>query len=215
MKRILAILVAGVLMVSSSVCVFASDTSTDDGSKSVTTDEKIEELQDEIDDLKKEIKKLTKAVKASQSGGSSGGSSSSDAGSQALSRNNAVSYGSNIVAQGGHVEINGGRSNVTFVVNAVSGGTLSSAGSLAGSVGGTLLNVVSTSSPGASFKTAKVNFYISGVSVGDNIAVYQLQGNKWVQLPTAEIRNDHVVVNMTRHGAVAFIRVPVLAAATN
>ena len=112
------------------------------------------------------------------------------------------------------MEINGGRSNVTFKIAGANGGQVTQANSLAGSLGGSLIACITTSSPGASFSSAKVNFYLAGVQAGDNIAVYQIQGNNWVQLPTAEIRKDHVVVNMTRHGTLAFIRVPVLAAVT-
>ena len=149
------------------------------------------------------------------SGGSGGGGGSSSSANDFYKRNNIIGYGSTIVGQGGHVEINGGKSNVTFVLTPATGGQLTSATGFSAGLGGELLNVVNTSSPGASFKTAKVNFYVSGVNVGDNIAVYQLQGSKWVQLPVVETRKDHVIVNMTRHGTVAFIRVPVLAYATN
>ncbi len=143
-----------------------------------------------------------------------GGSSSNDVRNQMLIRNNAVSYGGNIVAQGGHVEINGGKSNVTFIVGVPDGGTMTSAASLAANLKGSLVNCVTVTSTVA-FKNARVNFYVSGVTAGDNIAVYQVQNGKWVQLPTAEIRQDHVVVNMTRYGTIAFIRVPVLASITN
>ncbi|MBP3196194.1 MAG: hypothetical protein J6N21_04225 [Butyrivibrio sp.] len=241
MKRILALMVAGVLFVSSSVCVFATDT----GSKSITAEDV---LKEEVDALKGIVEKqneymdkqaelldkqsgqistLINAVIASKSnsgassGSSGGGSRSQGAGSAAtdvrtimLAKNNAVSYGSNIVSQGGHVEINGGKSNVTFMVSVPDSGTVSSAASLATSVGGSLINCVAVSSTVA-FKTAKVNFYVTGVNVGDNVAVYQAQGGKWVQLQTPEIRKDHVIVNMSQTGTVAFIRVPVLAATTN
>ena len=150
-----------------------------------------------------------------EGGGSGGGGGSApSAYDAALYRSNAVSYGSNTISQGGHVEINGGKSNITFLIAVPDAGTTSSAISLANNLGGSLLNVVTVGSPVA-FRSAKVNFYITGVNIGDNIAVYQVQGGKWVQLQTAEIRKDHVVVNMSQVGAVAFIRVPVLAVAVN
>ncbi len=244
MKKTLALIVAGSLMFTSmmtvSTTVMATDTT---GSSSVTTEELMEQIESltkalekseeankkTISDLTKQIADLTNAVKASgstgkpksssSSGGDSGSSSSNSTSSystaEAYKRSNAVGYGSNTVAQGGHVEINGGKSNVTFQLTPATDGQLASANTLAASVGGTLLNCVTTSSPGASFKSAKVNFYVSGVVNGDNIAVYQLQNNKWVQVSTAEIRTDHVVVNLTKHGTIAFVRVPVLASATN
>lgn len=175
--------------------------------------------------LTTEVQNLANAInagggKSSGSSGKSGGSGGGGGGSSSSAndfykRNNIIGYGSTIVGQGGHVEINGGKSNVTFVLTPATGGQLTAATGFSAGLGGALLNVVNTSSPGASFKTAKVNFYVSGVNAGDNIAVYQLQGNKWVQLPVVETRKDHVIVNMTRHGTVAFIRVPVLAYATN
>ena len=92
---------------------------------------------------------------------------------------------------------------------------MTSATSLAAQVGGSLVNCINTSSPGVSFANAKVNFFVSGVQAGDNIAVYQSQNGKWVQIPVLEIRQDHVVVNLTRHGTLAFVRVPALATITN
>ncbi len=222
MKKILALTLASVMMISSSLCVFASeDASSDSGSKSITADD-IKKLEDKINSLTNEIEALTKAVKAKQTivvnNNSGGGGSSSGGGSSTPAPSNSgnvVSYGSTTVYQGGKIEINGGRSNVTFTIKAPGGGTMTSATKLASNLKGSLVSCVTTSSPGASFATAKVNFFVSGVQPGDNIAVYQIQGNQWVQLPVAEIRTDHVVVNMTKHGTLAFVRVPVLASTTN
>ncbi len=273
MKKILALMIAGILFVSLPVNAFAtnntggsggnasgSTSSTDAGStdtgsgSSGSTDttltgspsdeaealrRQVEELQNRIEEQQKNIDNYNrqiqtqnnqiaalistvqaslKANKSSGGGAPAGRSpqapSSVDYRTQALIKNNAVSYGGNIVSQGGHVEINGGKSNVTFLVGVPDGGTMNSAASLAAGVSGSLINCVTVSSSVA-FRTAKVNFYITGVNIGDNIAVYQIQGGKWVQLQTAEIRKDHVVVNMSQTGVVAFVRVPVLATATH
>lgn len=209
MKRFLALLIACTLFASTTMCVYAydNDAAKKKGSKSVTT----EDLQKEIEELIRRINELNNAIRAG-GGGERGGSNSSQ--EAAYAKNNVINYGGFVIGQGGHVEINGGRSNVTFKIAPGNGGQVTAANSLAASVGGALISCISTSSPGVSFANAKVNFYLSGVNVGDNIAVYQLQGKNWVQLPTAEIRKDHVVVNMTQHGTLAFIKVPVLAAAT-
>ena len=213
MKKIIALVVASALLVSSSITVCAATyVEKPEGSQSVTAED-IAKLQDKIDKLNKKIDKLTKAVNAGSSSNGSSNGGKSDAGNAALQRNNAVAWGDNIVAQGGHVELNGGKSNVTFVLHAVSGGTLTSANSLANSVNGVLINCVETSSPGVSFSNAKANFYVRGVVDGDTIAAYQLQGKKWVQVTVAEVRKDHVVVNLTRHGALAFVRVQAVAVA--
>ena len=135
---------------------------------------------------------------------------------QVLSRNNAVGDGDGgYVAQGGHVQINGGKSNVTFTLSAPTSGVLSSANKYANSVGGTLLHCVTTSSPGVSFKTAVVNFTVTGVYANDTIAVYQLQGKNWVQVMVTSITDNHVTVNLTQHGPLAFVRVAAVATATH
>ncbi len=135
---------------------------------------------------------------------------------QVFSKNNAVGDGDGgYVAQGGHVQINGGKSNVTFTLSAPTSGVLSSANKYANSVGGTLLHCVTTSSPGVSFKTATVNFTVTGVYANDTIAVYQLQGKNWVQVMVTSITDNHVTVSLTQHGPLAFVRVAAVATATH
>ncbi len=134
---------------------------------------------------------------------------------QGLSKNNAVGNGNGgYVAQGGHVQINGGKSNVTFTLAAPTSGVLSSANKFANSVGGTLLHCVTTSSHGVSFKTATVNFTVTGVYANDTIAVYQLQGKNWVQVMVSSVTDNHVTVNLTQHGPLAFARVVAASAET-
>ena len=216
MKRILATALVSVMLISSSLTAFATSSEEQElgGSYSITKEE-WEKMQKDLDQLTKDNKSLqnkidalTKAVNAKNSGGGGGSKSSSVPTS---SSDNYVNFGGNITYQGGKIEINGGRSNVTFTIKAPAGGTVTSAASLAGKVGGSLVSCIETSSPGVAFSTAKVNFFISGVQAGENIAVYQNQNGTWVQLPVVEIRKDHVVVNMSRHGALAFVRVPVMA----
>ena len=218
MKKILALVLASALFVTSSVCAFAQEQT--DSVESPTPKEimeKLEQIEKENAALRKSISDLTRAVQAKNKGG--GGSSNSGGGSGSSlatpsGDSNYVNFGGNITYQGGKIEINGGRSNVTFTIKAPASGTVSSAASLAGKVGGSLVSCIETSSPGVAFSTAKVNFYVSGVQAGENIAVYQNQNGTWVQLPVVEIRKDHVVVNMSRHGSLAFVRVPVMATIT-
>ena len=211
MKKILALVLASVLFVTSSICVFAAeDTTSVQSPTPKEIMEKLDKLEKENEALRKSIADLTKAVKASNSGGG-GGSSKPSAPSGG---GNYVNFGGTVTYQGGKIEINGGRSNVTFTIKTPSGGALTSAGKLASSVGGSLVTCIETSSPGVSFSNAKVNFYVGGVQAGENIAVYQAQGGSWVQLPVNEIRKDHVVVTMSRHGTLAFVRVPVMATIT-
>ena len=113
------------------------------------------------------------------------------------------------MGQGGHVVINGAPSNVTFFLTKPSAATVSSAKSQAASLGGKVLNVVGTTSQVVGkFSTAQVNFYAKGVKAGQLIKVYQLVNGEWVELTVTEIREDHVVVNMTSHGVLAFIEIP-------
>ena len=135
---------------------------------------------------------------------------------QQLSRNNAIGdENGGYIAQGGHVQINGKKSNVTFTLAAPSSGVLSSANKYANSVGGSLLHCVTTSSPGVSFKTATVNFTVTGVYANETIAVYQLQGKNWVQVLVSSVTDNHVVVSLTQHGPLAFVRVAAVATDTH
>lgn len=113
------------------------------------------------------------------------------------------------LGQGGHVIINGAPSNVTFFLTKPSEAAVTSAKSQAQTLGGKVLNVVGTTSQVITeFGTAQVNFYAKGIKAGQFVKVYQLINGEWVELEVSEIREDHVVVNMTSHGILAFIEVP-------
>ncbi len=220
MKKIIALALASVLFVTSSVCVFAQENTNEvlsPEAKIKKLEEKIEKLTETIDEQNQTINNQSKAItdlaKKIQAQNSGGGGRPSRPSAPASS-GNYVNFSGTMTYQGGKIEINGGRSNATFTIKAPAGGTITSAASLAARVGGSLVSCIETSSPGVAFNTAKVNFYVAGVQAGENIAVYQAQGRDWVQLPVVEIRKDHVVVNMTRHGSLAFIRVPAMATIT-
>lgn len=113
------------------------------------------------------------------------------------------------MGQGGHVVINGAPSNVTFFLLKPAAAAVAQAKSQAAALGGKVLNVVTTTSQVVGkFSTARVNFYAKGVKAGQLIKVYQLVNGQWVELTVAEIREDHVVVDLTSHGTLAFIEVP-------
>lgn len=111
------------------------------------------------------------------------------------------------VGQGGHVLINGAPSNQTFSVQKPVLAEVNSAKSQASTLGGTILNVAKVNAS-VSFDTATVNFYMPGVTSGQNIVVYQLVDGQWNSVSVSEIREDHVVVDMTSLGTLAFIEVP-------
>lgn len=108
------------------------------------------------------------------------------------------------IGQGGHVIINGAPSNVTFNLVKPTQAEVNSAKTL----GGKLLTVAGTKAAFRKFDTARVNFWLQGVKAGQNIKVYQLINGVWVELTVAEIREDHVVVDMTQHGVLAFVEMP-------
>lgn len=113
------------------------------------------------------------------------------------------------LGQGGHIIINGAPSNVIFFLTKPSAAVVEQAKTQAAALGGKVLNVVGTTSQVVGkFSTAQVNFYAKGVKAGQLIKVYQLVNGQWVELTVSEIREDHVVVNMTSHGILAFIEVP-------
>ena len=113
------------------------------------------------------------------------------------------------ISQGGNVIINGAPSNQTFSVLKVLSGHTDSAKAQAASLGGTVLNVARIDAS-VYFDTATVNFYMPGVTAGQNIQVYQYDytNGQWTGVAVAEVREDHVVVDMTSLGVLAFFEVP-------
>ena len=112
------------------------------------------------------------------------------------------------LGQGGHVIINGVPSNQTFSVLKPIAENVNLAKAQAAALGGTVLNVAQISASVTGFNTATVNFYLQGIRTGQNIKVYQLVNGQWVELTVTEIRDDHIVVDMTSLGTLAFIEVP-------
>lgn len=110
------------------------------------------------------------------------------------------------VSQGGHVIINGAPSNQTFSVLKPADAAVSSAKTYASNLGGRVLNVAQIQAT-VGFNTATVNFYMPGVATGSNIKVVQLVDGQWNDVSVAEIRADHVVVDMTSLGTLAFVEV--------
>ena len=79
----------------------------------------------------------------------------------------------------------------------------------AAAIGGRVLNVARIDAS-VYFDTATVNFYMPGVTAGQNIQVYQYDyaNGQWISVTVAEVREDHVVVDMTSLGVLAFFEVP-------
>lgn len=113
------------------------------------------------------------------------------------------------VAQGGNIILDGQKSNVTFPVLKPELSRVYSAKDYAASLGGTVLNVVKVETH-VGFGVANVNFYMPGITGAENIHVYTYSDstNTWTELTVTEKRADHVAVNMTGTGVLAFIVTP-------
>ena len=70
------------------------------------------------------------------------------------------------------------------------------------------MNVVSISIPNANFSVATVNFYLKGLAEGTKIVAKQYINGQWVEVEVVEVREDHVVLNLEKSGAIAFVAVP-------
>ena len=116
------------------------------------------------------------------------------------------------LGQGGHVIINGVPSNQTFSVLKPVRQDVDSAKAHAASLNGKVLNVAQVKASVTGFDTAQVNFYLKGLKSGQNVKVHQLVDGVWVELSVAEVRDDHVVVDMTSLGTLAFVELPAAAA---
>lgn len=111
------------------------------------------------------------------------------------------------VGQGDKIIVDGKKTNQTFSLRKPISTYVTSAKSQAASLGGDVLNVVSVQGGIAAGKTATVNFYMPGVQTGENIQVYRYNKGQWNSLNVSEVRDDHVVVDMTETGVLAFIQV--------
>ncbi|MDE6318482.1 MAG: hypothetical protein K2M22_01975 [Lachnospiraceae bacterium] len=112
------------------------------------------------------------------------------------------------IGQGGHVIINGAPSNQVFTLFKPTSAIVDSAKIFAAKLGGRLLTVARVKASVSGFRTAQVNFYMKGVRAGQNIKVFQISNGRWLEVDVIEIRDDHVVVEMTSLGTLAFIEMP-------
>ena len=108
------------------------------------------------------------------------------------------------VAQGGNVILDGVETNATFSVDKPMSNFVKIAESLAASEGCLVFNVVDVKFA-MPFKNATVNFYTPGVESGQDIQALLYTDGEWADQEVEEIREDHVVVNMTDTGVLAFV----------
>ena len=112
------------------------------------------------------------------------------------------------LGQGGHVIINGAPSNQVFTLYKPTTGIVDSAKTFSATLGGRVLTVARVKASVSGFRTAQVNFYMKGVTAGQNIKVFQLVNGRWLEVDVIEIREDHDVVEMTSLGTLAFVEMP-------
>ncbi|NBJ92479.1 hypothetical protein [Parablautia muri] len=110
------------------------------------------------------------------------------------------------VAQGGNVIVDGKQTNISFTVDKAYYTYTASAQAQAASVGGTAINVVDVKAP-VRFSNAEVNFYTPGVTAEQNIQIFQASNGSWVSVDVKEVREDHVVANLTAPGVLVFVKV--------
>ena len=112
------------------------------------------------------------------------------------------------IGQGGHVIINGAPSNQVFTLLKPTSAIVDSAKKFSENWGGRVLTVARVKASVSGFKTAQVNFYMKGIKAGQNIKVFQINNGRWLEVDVIEIRDDHVVVEMTSTGTLAFVEMP-------
>lgn len=103
------------------------------------------------------------------------------------------------VAQGGNLVVDGVVTNMTATISKVD---VAFVDSVRAAQEGTVLNVVDVRFPA---KAATINFYMPGVAADANIVALQYVDGAWVEVEVAEVRGDHVVLNLKQNGIVAFI----------
>lgn len=224
MKKWLAFMLAAGLMVSA-VTVFAADGSSTGGCTGSTTE--VEE-EDDKSALEKEAEAKAKAeeeaARALQEEITRGGpimAARADDGGfidvadmfrAAEKSMSAGEYYNNVVVstpgienamtvgQGGNLVVNGQVTNMSATINKVTNRAY--VDSVRSVQEGTLLNVVEVNYPAVE---ATINFYTPGVTAENAIVALQYNAGTWVEVEVAEVRADHIVLNMKGNGVVAFV----------
>ena len=105
------------------------------------------------------------------------------------------------VGQGGNIVVNGAVTNMTAMISKVTNRAYVDSVRVS-QPEGRLLNVVEVSYPGFD---ATINFYMPSVTAEMDVVALQYSAGTWVDVDVAEVREDHVVLNMKKSGIVAFV----------
>ena len=112
------------------------------------------------------------------------------------------------IGQGGHVIINGAPSNQVFTLLKPTSAIVASAKKFSENWGGRVLTVARVKASVSGFRITQVNFYMKGIKAGQNIKVFQIDNGRWLEVDVIEVRDDHVIVEMTSTGTLAFVEMP-------
>lgn len=104
------------------------------------------------------------------------------------------------VGQGGNLIVDGQVTNMSASISKVTNRAY--VDSVRIEQEGTVLNVVDVSYPAVD---ATINFYTPGITGEEDIVALQYNAGTWVEVEVAEVRADHVTLNMKGNGVVAFI----------
>ncbi len=104
------------------------------------------------------------------------------------------------VGQGGNLVVDGQVTNMSASISKVTNRAY--VDSVRIEQEGTVLNVVEVSYPAVE---ATINFYTPGITGEESIIALQYNAGTWVDVEVAEVRADHVTLNMKGNGVVAFI----------
>lgn len=112
------------------------------------------------------------------------------------------------VGQGGKIMINGVATNLTATLSKVNKTVATAAKEQATTLGGKVLNVVKVDFPGANYKVATINFYLKGLAADKKVVAKQFVKGAWIDVEVAEIRAEHVILNLQNAGPVVFVELP-------
>ena len=105
------------------------------------------------------------------------------------------------VGQGGNLVVNGEVTNMTASITKVTNRAYVDSVRIS-QPEGILLNVVDVQYPAVE---ATINFYMPSVTAEMDIVAMQYNAGTWVNVDVAEVREDHVVLDMKGNGVIAFI----------
>ena len=126
--------------------------------------------------------------------------------------NNAVSGPAGIakddvyaVSQGDKILINGVATTQKVYLRKLTNKSAAFKAATADLNGGKLVNYFAAYLPATDGNTVTVNFYLPKIVGNENLKVQQFVDGAWVDLTIKELRKNHVVLDLTKSGAIRFV----------